>query len=58
MLRKITNRFGAHFSANKITVKIISGWYQRDDLVRKVLSERYWLPRQVQQDNCQLFFSL
>lgn len=32
--------------------------YKRDDLVRKIIWEKYLLPDQVQQDECDVFFSL
>jgi len=42
-----------------IKFKVVSQrFYKRDDLVRKVFWERFWLPRQVKKDGCQKFFSL
>jgi glycosyltransferase involved in cell wall biosynthesis len=40
-----------------IEFKVIKGWYKRDDLIRKILWERFWLPRQVGKDQCKNFFS-
>ncbi len=40
-----------------VQIKIIKGWYKRDDLVRKILWEKFWLPRQVKKDRCNKFFS-
>ena len=40
-----------------IEVKIIEGWYKRDDLIRKILLEKFWLPKQVKKDRCNTFFS-
>jgi len=42
-----------------IKFKIVkSRLYKRDDLIRKVLWEKFWLPVQVKKDNCQSFLSL
>ncbi len=40
-----------------VEFKIVNGWYKRDDLIRKVLWEKFWLPVQVKKDKCQSFFS-
>jgi len=41
-----------------IEFKVIKGWYKRDDLIRKILWEKFWLPRQIKKDKCQTFLSL
>ncbi len=38
--------------------KVVSGWYKRDDLLRKILWEKFWLSREVKRDGCQRFYSL
>ena len=40
-----------------IKIKIVNGWYKRDDLIRKILWEKFWLPKQVKKDKCNKFFS-
>ncbi len=41
-----------------IKVKVINGWYKRDDLIRKILWEKFWLPKQIKKDGCHKFLSL
>lgn len=36
----------------------LPGFYRRDDLIRKIIWEKFLLPRRVKMDNCQVFFSL
>lgn len=38
------------------TIKPI--FYKRDDLIRKILWEKFWLPTQIKKDNCHSFLSL
>jgi glycosyltransferase involved in cell wall biosynthesis len=38
--------------------KIFLPFWKRDDLVRKVLWEKYYLPRYARKDGCDIFFSL
>jgi glycosyltransferase involved in cell wall biosynthesis len=45
-------------SSQDFEFKIITGWYKRDDLVRKILWEKFWLPKQIKKDGCQEFISL
>jgi glycosyltransferase involved in cell wall biosynthesis len=33
-------------------------FYRRDDLIRKIWWEKYWLPRQIKKDKCDVFLSL
>jgi glycosyltransferase involved in cell wall biosynthesis len=50
MLKKSIN-------SNKLEFKIVKGWYKRDDLLRKILWEKFWLPKQIKKDKCQKFIS-
>jgi len=43
---------------SKIKFKVISGWYKRDDLIRKILWEKFWLPKQIKKDDVEKFLSL
>ncbi len=47
---------GKDFPKN-IEFKVIDGWYKRDDLIRTILWEKFWLPKQVKKDKCNKFFS-
>ena len=40
------------------TVRAFLPWYTRDDLVRKILWEKYLLPRQARRDQCDVVISL
>ncbi len=40
-----------------IQIKTVKGWYKRDDLIRKILWEKFWLPKQAKKDRCTKFFS-
>lgn len=45
--------------AVKFTKKVfLPKWYRRDDLIRKVLWEKFLLPRKASQDGCEVFLSL
>jgi len=41
-----------------VKIKIVQGWYKRDDLIRKILWEKFWLPKQIKKDGCDKFLSL
>ena len=46
------------FSTKKFTKKIFLPFWQRDDLIRKILWEKYLLPKQVKKDGCDVFISM
>jgi glycosyltransferase involved in cell wall biosynthesis len=54
---KQPTEFDKKLPLENIEFKIIKGWYKRDDLIRKILWEKFWLPKQVRKDKCQTFFS-
>ncbi len=44
--------------SSKLKKSVIRSFYKRDDLVRKIIWEKFLLPRQVEEDNCDVLFSL
>lgn len=55
---KIPNEFNKKNIPRNVEFKIIKGKYKRDDLIRKILWEKYWLPAQAKKDECDKFISL
>jgi glycosyltransferase involved in cell wall biosynthesis len=54
---ELSSGFLTGVDLGNIEFKVISGWYKRDDLIRKILWEKFWLPKQIKRDECQTFFS-
>ena len=54
---KLSEKFERKNLPENIEFKIVDGWYKRDDLIRKILWEKFWLPKQVKKDRCNKFFS-
>ncbi len=55
--KRLQDDFWQDALPKNIEVKIIEGWYKRDDLIRKILWEKFWLPKQIKKDGCSTFFS-
>ena len=45
-------------SANNFTKRIFLPFWKRDDLIRKILWEKYLLPKQLRKDECDFFINL
>ncbi len=56
--KKVPEKLQQQLSGQNISFQVVSGNYRRDDLFRKFLWERYWLPQQAKRDGCTDFFSL
>ena len=55
---KIDSELTGHKLPSNVEFKVVKGWYKRDDLIRKILWEKFWLPIQVKKDKCEKLISL